>query len=152
MLLIHLSMPLQTSRLKKRHPRWCQRWCHPEVAVCIACWCPSSDWCPLEWAHHTNSSRHAPLVTCTASDHIQGRSDVFVVRVRHTSLTFVFQFTLLLDVPIYILLVTVNLSCRRRELRHLAVAVSALLPPPFGTVLHTITVKVTLVEHNSLVV
>jgi len=33
-----------------------------------------------------------------------------------------------------------------------AVAVSALLPPPFGTVFHIIPVKVTLVEENSLVV
>jgi len=75
-------------------------------------------------------------------------SDVFVVRVRHTSLTCVFQLRLLLDA----LLVTVNLSCRRRGLRHLAVAVSALLPPPFGTVFHIISAKVTLVEDNSLVV
>jgi len=51
----------QSSRLLQRHPRWCQRWCQPEVAVCIACCCPSSDWSPLEWAHHTNSSWHAPF-------------------------------------------------------------------------------------------
>jgi len=67
-------------------------------------------------------------------------------------LTCVFQLRLLLDVPCYALLVTVNLSCRRQGLKHLAVAVSALLPAPFGKVFLIISVKVTLVEDNSLVV
>jgi len=80
------------------------------------------------------------------------RLDVFVVRDRHTSLTCVFQLRLLLDVPSYSLLVTVNLSCRRQGLKHLAVAVSTLLPPPLETVFLIISVKVTLVEDNSLVV
>jgi len=80
------------------------------------------------------------------------RLDVFVVRVRHTSLTCVFQLRLLLNVPCYALLVTVNLSYRQQGLKHLAVAVSALLPPPFGTVFFIISVKVTLVEDDSLVV
>jgi len=77
------------------------------------------------------------------------RSDMFVARVRHTSLTFVFQLRLLLDMPSYALLVTVNLSCRRQGLKHLAVTVSALLPPPFGTFFLIISVKVTLVEDAS---
>jgi len=56
------------------------------------------------------------------------RLDVFVVRVQHTSLTCVFQLRLLLVVPSYALLVTANLSRRRRSFRSAAPTVWNSLP------------------------
>jgi hypothetical protein len=72
-ILVHVFT--QKSRVLQYHPRWLQRLCHSEIAVCSARCCTSGDWCPLEWAHHANCTRLAPLVACTAADHVQDSND-----------------------------------------------------------------------------